>query len=94
VAFGWVRAYHLVLDSPITKSTATGEYWGIDATIQYGGGNGSASVGLANTVAGIVDTGTTLVYLATGKLLRDSRLLPNTGTQTHNTLLLHSIRRI
>ena len=80
MAVGLVRAY-LVLDSPITKSPAAGEYWGIDATIQYGGSNRSGSVGLTNAgAAGFVDTGTTLVYLSTGKLLRDPR--PDMCTQT------------
>lgn len=85
MAFGLVRAY-LALDSPITKSPAASEYWGIDATIQYGGSNGNDSVGLANTAAGFVDTGTTIIYLSTGKSLRESRLLPDLCTQTHNTL--------
>jgi hypothetical protein len=85
VAFGLARAY-LVLDSPITKSSSAGAYWGIDATIQYGGAN--VSVGLSSNTAGIVDTGTTLIYLPKGKLLRDSRLLPDMCPQTHNTLLL------
>jgi hypothetical protein len=54
------------MDSPITNNTYAGRYWGIDAAIQYGGGSGSAAVGLTNITAGIVDTGTTLVYLSTG----------------------------
>jgi hypothetical protein len=84
--FGLVRAY-LVLDSPITNSSTAGKYWGIDATIQYGGSNGSDSVDLANTVAGLVDTGTTIIYLSTGTLLCNSRFLPDMRIQTHNTLL-------
>lgn len=72
------------MDSPITKNPRAGKYWGIDASIRYGSGQGGASVGLTNTTAGIVDTGTTLVYLSTGKLLHDSMLLPDIcGTQTH-----------
>ncbi|KAI0279607.1 acid protease [Russula aff. rugulosa BPL654] len=51
--------------SPITKNPRAGKYWGIDASIRYGSGQGGASVGLTNTTAGIVDTGTTLVYLST-----------------------------
>ena len=76
------------MDSPITSSSAAGEYWGIDATIQYGGSNGSDSVSLADNVAGFVDTGTTLIYLPTGKLLCGAGLLvPDMCTQTHNALL-------
>jgi len=82
MAFGSVRTY-LVLDSPITNSPVAGKYWGIDATIQYGGSsNGSASLALTNTTAGIVDSGTGLLYLPEGTLLRESRLLPDMRTQT------------
>jgi hypothetical protein len=70
MAFVLVRAY-LVLVSPITTSPVAGKFWGIDATIQYGGSNGSSSINLANTSSGFVDTGTTLIYLSTSKLLRD-----------------------
>ena len=83
MAFVLVRVY-LVLDSHITRDPTLGQYWGIDATIRYGVGNGSY---LIITESGIIDTGTTLVYLATGKLLCDSRILPGMCTQTHNTLL-------
>ena len=48
MVLGLVRAY-LVFYSPITSNPAAGEYWGIDATIQYGGSNGSEPVSLANT---------------------------------------------
>jgi hypothetical protein len=90
MAFGLARA-HLVLDSPITQKFPASAYWGIDATIQYGDVDKSGSV-LLNTGSGIVDTGTTLLYLSTSKLLRDSKLLPDMCTQTHNTP--YYVRRI
>ncbi|KAF8495722.1 acid protease [Russula emetica] len=51
--------------SPITTSSVAGKFWGIDATIQYGGSNGSSSTNIADTSSGFVDTGTTLIYLST-----------------------------
>ena len=73
MAPGSFRTY-LFLDSPISKNYVAGKYWGIDATIRYGSGNGGVSVGLSSATAGIVDTGTTLVYLSTGKSLRDHQM--------------------
>jgi len=83
MTFGLVRAY-LVLNSPVTTSFPSSLYWGIDATIRYGGNN-TTSLGLVNNKAGIVDTGTTLLFLSTSKSLRDSRLLPDMCTQILNT---------
>ena len=91
MAFELVRTY-LVLDSPITNSPVAGKYWGIDATIQYGGSNGSPSLALTNTTAGIVDSGTSLLYLPEGTLLRESRLLPDMRTQT--LITPYYVRRI
>jgi hypothetical protein len=45
---------------PITSTSPASNYWGIDQTVTYG--NGTT---LLNTTAGIVDTGTTLLLLAT-----------------------------
>jgi cathepsin E len=59
------------LRSPLTKTAPSSFFWGIDASLQYGNGNGNGSVNILNTTAGIVDTGTTLLGLSTGKLLRD-----------------------
>jgi cathepsin E len=53
------------LNSPITNNTYASRYWGIDGAVQYGGSNGTAPINLLNTTAGIVDAGTSLVYLAT-----------------------------
>lgn len=46
--------------TPITKTSPASQYWGIDQTITYGS-SGSALL----TSSGIVDTGTTLLLIAT-----------------------------
>ncbi|EIN04215.1 family A1 protease [Punctularia strigosozonata HHB-11173 SS5] len=43
----------------LTSTSPASEYWGIDQSIKYG------STSILSSTAGIVDTGTTLVYLAT-----------------------------
>ncbi|KAF9534256.1 aspartic peptidase domain-containing protein [Crepidotus variabilis] len=45
--------------TPITTTYPASEYWGIDQSIKYG------SAEILSTTAGIVDTGTTLILLAT-----------------------------
>ncbi|KAH0831880.1 acid protease [Lanmaoa asiatica] len=45
---------------PITSTSPASNYWGIDQSVTYGGSNP-----LLQTTAGIVDTGTTLLLLAT-----------------------------
>ena len=44
---------------PITSTQPAGNYWGIDQTVSYGD-----NTSLLDTTAGIVDTGTTLILLA------------------------------
>ena len=44
---------------PITSTQPAGNYWGIDQSISYG-----SETTLLKTTAGIVDTGTTLILLA------------------------------
>ncbi|KAI0059567.1 family A1 protease [Artomyces pyxidatus] len=46
---------------PITSTSPASQYWGIDQSISYGDG----STTLLDSTAGIVDTGTTLVLIAT-----------------------------
>lgn len=46
---------------PITQTSPASAYWGIDQSISYGGEGKT----LLDTTAGIVDTGTTLVMIAT-----------------------------
>jgi cathepsin E len=48
---------------PITKTDPADGFWGIDASFRYG----SASV-ILGTTAGVLDTGTSLIYIATGKI--------------------------
>ncbi len=50
------------LGSPITTTSPASKYWGIDQSIRY-----STSTAILSTTAGIVDTMTSLILLATGK---------------------------
>ncbi|CAK5265902.1 unnamed protein product [Mycena citricolor] len=45
--------------TPVTSVSPAGEYWGIEQSITYG------TTSLMSRTAGIVDTGTTLIYLPT-----------------------------
>jgi hypothetical protein len=64
---------HLGLHSPITKTFPSSRYWGVDACFRYGNAQGKkATVTILDTTAGVIDTGTTLIGLATGELLRVS----------------------
>ncbi|KAG2132311.1 aspartic proteinase [Suillus bovinus] len=45
--------------TPITTTQSASTYWGIDESISYG------STTILSTTAGIVDTGTTLIFIAT-----------------------------
>jgi len=49
--------------TPITSTFPSSEFWGINQEILYGNTN------ILNVTAGIVDTGTTLVLIATSALL-------------------------
>ncbi|KAF8871378.1 acid protease [Gymnopilus junonius] len=44
---------------PITNASKAGQYWGIDQSVAYG------NTTILNITSGIVDTGTTLIYLST-----------------------------
>jgi hypothetical protein len=47
-------------------------YWGVDASFRYGNASGNnVPVTILDTTAGVIDTGTSLIGLGTGKLLRD-----------------------
>lgn len=48
---------------PITQTYPSSEYWGIDQSVTYGGST------ILNSTAGIVDSGTTMIMLATGPSL-------------------------
>jgi hypothetical protein len=45
--------------SPVTTREPSSSYWGIDQTVRYG------STDILSNAAGIVDTGTTLILIAT-----------------------------
>ncbi|KLO09318.1 aspartic peptidase A1 [Schizopora paradoxa] len=45
--------------APLTTTSPSSEYWGIDGSIRYGG-----STSILSKTAGIIDSGTTLIYLA------------------------------
>jgi len=64
----WNCCAHLGLYSPRIETPPANKYWAIEASFQYG----NASLSNPNTTAGIVDTGTSLIGLASGKPLRDS----------------------
>jgi len=64
LTFGGVDSSFLTGDvtyAPITSTSPASEYWGVDQTVTYG----SSGTTILNTTAGIVDTGTTLLLLAT-----------------------------
>lgn len=66
LTFGGTDATKIVgnlVTFPITSTSPAREYWGIDQSVTYG--TGGAAVGILGQNAGIVDTGTTLVLLAT-----------------------------
>jgi pepsin A len=46
---------------PITSTSPASQYWGIDQSINYG------DTEIMTSTAGIVDTGTTLILIATGR---------------------------
>lgn len=52
-------------DSPITSTSPSSEFVGIDQSITFG----SAGTSILAPTAGIVDTGTTLTLIASGKLI-------------------------
>ncbi|KAI0253244.1 aspartic protease [Lactifluus subvellereus] len=69
--------------APITTTSPSSQHWGIDQSIRYG-----ASTSILTTTAGIVDTGTTLILIATDafKLYRSA-----TGAVPDSTTGLLSI---
>lgn len=56
-----VFLYRAGLGSPLTRTFPASRYWGIDQSIRYGN-----STPILETTAGIVDTGTTLILVASG----------------------------
>ncbi|OCB89084.1 acid protease [Sanghuangporus baumii] len=69
---------------PITSTSPASAYWGIDQSITYG----NSETSILNTTAGIVDTGTTLLYLATDAFQAYQRATGATLDQTTGLLKL------
>jgi hypothetical protein len=78
----WDCCAHVVLCSPLTHTYPASKFWGINASFKYG--NDSCSAAILNSTAGFVDTGTTLIGLAPGRLLRDSDFYPNMWTESYH----------
>lgn len=57
---------------PITDTFPSNMYWGVNASLQYGEADSNASCILLENTAGIVDSGTTMLLIATRKSLCDS----------------------
>jgi len=74
MALGFPCLQYLGLYSTITDTFPSNLYWGVNASFNYREAKGRAQCTLLENTAGIVDTGTTLLYIATGKLFRDSNL--------------------
>jgi hypothetical protein len=51
--------------APLTSAFPSNLYWGIEQSITYGPGQQT----ILNLTSGIVDTGTTLILIATGSIL-------------------------
>lgn len=73
ITFAWVShppflkcsgSHEIFRCSPITRTSPASEFWGIDQTITLG------DASILTSTAGIVDTGTTLVLIATGLCIR------------------------
>ncbi|KAJ6507706.1 acid protease [Mycena vitilis] len=69
---------------PITKTSPASNYWGIDQTVTYG----TSSTPILNLTAGIVDTGTTLLLLATDAFQAYQQATGATADQTTGLLTI------
>jgi hypothetical protein len=68
---------------PITSTSPASQYWGIDQTVSYGSGTT-----ILNTTAGIVDTGTTLLMIASDAFQAYQQATGATLDQTTGLLTL------
>ena len=68
--------------SPLTTTSPASEFWGIDQSITYG----SSNTPILDKTAGIVDTGTTLILMATNAF--DAYVKATGATQDQTTGLL------
>ncbi|KAH9057463.1 acid protease [Lactarius vividus] len=69
---------------PITGTSPASAYWGVDQTITYG----SSGESILSSTAGIVDTGTTLVLIATDAFQKYQKATGATLDQTTGLLTL------
>ncbi|KAJ3477060.1 hypothetical protein NLI96_g10724 [Meripilus lineatus] len=69
--------------APITSTSPASEFWGIDQTIRYG-----ASTSIQSLTAGIVDTGTTLVLIASDSFRRYTTATGGVNDRTTGLLRL------
>ncbi|KII85185.1 hypothetical protein PLICRDRAFT_334879 [Plicaturopsis crispa FD-325 SS-3] len=71
-----------IVYTPVTSTYPASAYWGIDQTVTYG------STSILSSTAGIVDTGTTLILLATDAY---NKYVKATGAKEDNSVGLLSI---
>lgn len=71
-----------MLSSPLTNTEPASFYWGIDQSITYG------NTAILSNTAGIVDTGTTLLYIASDAF---DRYISATGAVEDETTGLYTI---
>ncbi|KAF9242658.1 acid protease [Melanogaster broomeanus] len=69
---------------PLTTTSPASNYWGIDQSVTYGSG----ATPILNTTAGIVDTGTTLLLLATDAFQAYQKATGGTLDQTTGLLTI------
>ena len=75
----------LAFHSPVTSVYPSNQYWGLDLSFQYGD-DGSAPI--MDTNAGVLDSGTSLIFMASGKVaLVYFVCFLNSGIQLYISLL-------
>ncbi|KAH9979936.1 acid protease [Lactifluus volemus] len=87
LTFGGIDSSKIVGDVnyvPITSTPRAGRYWGIDQSVTYGS-SGESILGLTS---GIVDTGTTLVLLATDAYQKYQQVTGATLDETNGYLTI------
>jgi len=75
---------------PITSTSPASQYWGIDQTITYG----SSGTTILDSTAGIVDTGTTLMLIATDAFQAYSDAVGGTLDQTTGLLKIDDASKL
>jgi cathepsin E len=69
-----IAVAHLILAlcSPVTTTFPSSVYWGLELSFRYGD-----ATPILDTNAGILDTGSTLIYIATGKFQTFCHFVPS-----------------